>query len=273
MLTSFSIREDYWENFSLNNEDVQYLYEHLLEIETPQTPQELVAVLVEDRLRRERAAMERKQSEGGAVYLPKESYKAGDKLVFPALAGQSGSVSSVRPANSYLEESFEVIEVALESGETRQFATGLQEHGLNNPPEISEDDPLLSPQAVIAAWEDVLVERLSEDLSNNDDFVYIAGRWFPIALVVDINEGHLNLAEAILDMHSGGPLATTEIVNNVDLPKGDSAKLAEFSMDMALQEDQRFDEVGSAGKVLWFLHRHEPEAVQRTPLYLRHAPA
>ncbi|KAA3648748.1 MAG: hypothetical protein DWQ07_00710 [Chloroflexi bacterium] len=273
MLTSFSIREDYWENFTLNNEDVQYLYEHLLEIETPQTPQELVAVLVEDRLRREREAMERKQSEGGDVYLPKESYKEGDKLVFPALAGQSGSVTTVRPANSLLEETFEVIEVAFENGESRQFATGLQEHTLNNPPEISDDDPLLSPQAVISTWSKVLEERLTEDLSNNDDFVYIAGRWFPIALVVDINEGHLNLAEAVLDMHGGGPLPTSEIVNNVDLPEGDSPKLAEFSMDMALQEDKRFDEVGSAGQVLWFLHRLEPEAVQRTPITLRYSAA
>ena len=271
MLTSFSIREDYWENFSLNAEDVHYLYEHLLEIEIPQTSMELVAVLVGDRLRRERAALERKQREGGDIYMPKEKYQKGDKLVFPAIAGKSGSVIDVRPANSYLEESFDVIEVAFDNGDSRLFATGLQTHVLNNPPEISDDDPLLSPQAVIVTWGELLLERLSADLAENEDFVNIAGRWFPIALVVEINEGHLNLAEAILDMHAGGPLATSEIIKDVDLPKGDNPKLAEFSMDMALQDDQRFDEVGSTGEVLWFLHRLEPPAVKRTPIYLHYS--
>jgi hypothetical protein len=38
-----------------------------------------------------------------------------------------------------------------------------------------------------------------------------------------------------------------------------------FSLDYALQEDERFDEVGPAGQVLWFLKRLEPPEVLYTP--------
>ncbi len=36
-------------------------------------------------------------------------------------------------------------------------------------------------------------------------------------------------------------------------------------MDLALQEDARFDEVGPAGQVLWYLKRLEPEEARETP--------
>ena len=48
--------------------------------------------------------------------------------------------------------------------------------------------------------------------------------------------------------------------------------LIEFSLDHALQEDPRFDEVGPAGIVAWFLKGLEPESVRETPLYLRYTP-
>jgi hypothetical protein len=44
----------------------------------------------------------------------------------------------------------------------------------------------------------------------------------------------------------------------------------EFSMDRALQEDSRFDEVGPSGDVLWFLKRLEPADVLNTPVTLRY---
>jgi len=40
-----------------------------------------------------------------------------------------------------------------------------------------------------------------------------------------------------------------------------------------LQEDDRFDEVGPAGEVFWFLRRLEPDSVQNIPLYLRYNPS
>ena len=101
--------------------------------------------------------------------------------------------------------------------------------------------------------------------------VRIAGRWFPRALLVDVNVGHLNLAEAVLDMSGGEPLPTSSLLRDVSLPEGVNPKLSEFSLNLALQEDDRFDEVGPAGEVLWCLRRLEPAEVRDVPLYLRYA--
>jgi hypothetical protein len=43
-------------------------------------------------------------------------------------------------------------------------------------------------------------------------------------------------------------------------------------MNLALQEDERFDEVGPSGETLWFLRRMEPEGVQNPPIFLRYEP-
>ena len=48
-------------------------------------------------------------------------------------------------------------------------------------------------------------------------------------------------------------------------------KLTEFSLNFALQEDSRFDEVGPAGETLWFLRQLEPEMVREVPIYLKHS--
>jgi hypothetical protein len=41
-------------------------------------------------------------------------------------------------------------------------------------------------------------------------------------------------------------------------------------MDLALQDDERFDEVGAAGEIVWYLRRLEPEPVLEPPVYLRY---
>ena len=56
------------------------------------------------------------------------------------------------------------------------------------------------------------------------------------------------------------------------MPEGVNPKLAEFSLNLALQEDERFDEVGPAGEVLWCLNRLEPEGVREIPSYLNYRP-
>jgi len=42
----YSMGEDYWESFKLQEEDIESLYNHLLETETPLTSKELTEVLV-----------------------------------------------------------------------------------------------------------------------------------------------------------------------------------------------------------------------------------
>jgi hypothetical protein len=84
--------------------------------------------------------------------------------------------------------------------------------------------------------------------------------------------GHLNLAEAVLDMMGGGPLPTEHILDQIGGLGDTSVELQTFSMNYALNADARFDEVGPAGQVLWYLAQLEPQEVRQTPAMLRYLP-
>jgi hypothetical protein len=270
VVASLSLSEDYWNTFELQEDDVEFLYSLLLEKEVPLTTLELTAALAEERIRREKINIERQRSSKGEIYLPKEKYSENTNLVFPALHWRAGRVVRARPGRNPDLGEFEVITVELEDGEQREFAAGLDNHILNEPQAAIEGDETFDLDSVLETYGETLVERLEADLETNHNFVRIAGKWFPRALLVDVNTGHLNLAEAVLDMAGGGPLQTPALLEQIDLSAGGNPKLVEFSLDHALQEDSRFDEVGAAGEVLWFLQRLEPEEVIQTPLYLRY---
>jgi hypothetical protein len=271
VVASISLREDYWSNFELQDEDIEFLYNHLLELEIPQTSQELASALVDERLRCEKQSIEMQRSAGGAMYFPKEHYDQGTKLIFPALNWRRGEVVNVRAGQNPELGPFEVIQVAFENGETKEYAARMAEHILNQPPKIVPDDETFDPKVVLKTNGEHITDILEASLKNNSDFVRVAGRWFPRALLVDINAGHLNLAEAVLDMAGGGPLGTEELLKQVEIPANVNHKLVEFSMDLALWEDSRFDEVGPSGTVLWYLNRLEPEGVRQVPQWLRYA--
>lgn len=271
-LAPISINEDYWETFELNDEDIEFLYNHLLDKEIPLSTNELVSILVEDRLEREQKKAESKRSGGAKNYLPESSYELGEEIIFSSMDWETGKVNNIREGNTAVDMPFKVIEVEFKGGQKREFAAELADHKLNIPVEIDANDPLLNPTAVANVHGDYIIERVAEAFSKNEDFVIIAGRWFPRPLLLDVSPGILNLAEAVLDMSEGGPLPTIELLKQVDMPGGDNEKLAEFSLDLALQEDERFDEVGTSGEVSWFLKRQEPTDVLKTPLYLRYDP-
>ncbi len=272
MATILRLREDYWETFRVTDEDIEFLYQYLLDLERPQPPEALAEALVAERLRQEQKRLEARRAGDSLIYLPKERYQAGDRLVFPALDWAEGEVVAVRPGRNPDLGDFEVIQVRFDDGRLREFAAGLAEHPLNTPPQLEGQDPLLSPAGVVERYGEEIVRRLEETLAEKEDFVRIAGRWFPRALLMEVNVGHLNLAEAVLDMAGGGPMPTREIMAQIEFPLTDNPHLAEFSFDLALQEDERFDEVGPAGQVLWFLKRLEPQEVLETPLFLRYEP-
>ena len=265
-----NLDENYWQNLTIQNTDLEALSTHLLEVETPQSPHELIAHLIDLRIQQETEAQSALQSAAGDLYLPKESHKANQRLIFPALSNINGKVIAIREADTISGSNFTVIQVEFEDGNKREFASGLTTHELNDLPETMEESAESIIGKIIRTDGPDLVATLEHELGASEDFIYIAGRWFHKALTVDVTEGQLNVAEALLDMASGGPLSTEELLGDVDLPDGINPKLAAFSLDFALQEDERFDEVGPTGKVGWFLHRLEPDDVQKTPLFLRY---
>lgn len=269
MNMTFDLPADYWQNLTVSKQDIEFLQNYLFEVETPLTGREMASVLVTERIRRERESQEATMKSIGRVFMPKEQYKVGEHLLFPALNWQKGQVLSVRPGNNPQRPPFEVITVAMEDGTQRAFATRLEEHVLNQPPEMPKSVEI-NPEEILNTYGDVLAKKIQAALEDDENLVRIAGRWFPSALLVDINVGHLNLAEAILDVSGGEPMPTEALMKELDLGRGVNPRLVEFSLNYALQNDSRFDEVGPAGQVLWVLERHEPEDVRTPPPYLRY---
>ena len=272
-IESLSLSKDYWNDFQVTEQDLEFLYNYLLEVEKPQTSEALLQALVSNRIDLEKENLQKQRLSAGTIYYPKEHYEVGQTVQIPALNWQVGKVTHTRPGNNPEIAPFEVMDVKMASGETRHFAAGLEEHKLNQPVVVNAEDNMLSPEYVLENYGEDLLNSLNDMLESNPDLVRIASMWFPRALLVDINAGHLNLAEAVLDMMGGGPLPTRALMEQIDLPEDADSNLNEFSLNLALQEDKRFDEVGPSGEVLWFLHRLEPEPVRETPLYLRYPQA
>jgi hypothetical protein len=143
LMASISLREDYWETFSLQDEDIEFLYNYLLELETPLTTKELVSALVNERVQRELQALEQQRNSAGDTYFPKNEYVLQQKIIFPALSWQRGEVIASRASHNPDMPPFEVIRVRLDSGEEREFASRLEDHILNNPLPVAIDDEML----------------------------------------------------------------------------------------------------------------------------------
>lgn len=265
------ISAEYWKDLQVTPQDIEFLHNHLFEIETPLTTRELVEVLINERHRAEQLAVQQRRQAGGKTYLPKESYQSGDGLVFPALDWKHGKVTGARTGVNPMLGEFDVLTVQMEDGAERLFASNLADHFLNEAPAAADEDDF-DPDAILRTHGHALDEKLETTLKSNNEIVIIAGRWFPRALLVDVNVGNLNLAEAVLDMSGGEPLPTRSLLKDVSLPEGENPNLAEFSLNLALQDDERFDEVGPAGEVLWCLRRLEPDEVNEVPLYLQSHP-
>ena len=266
----FTLSPDYWQTFSLGRKDLEFLSTHLFENEIPLNEAELVPILVEERIRANALSWSNSRNRAAGSICPENTITAGEKLVFPALNWKKGKVISARPSVNPTLGEFEVIEVAFEGEDSRLFAAGLADHKLNRPVEISADDQLLNPANILKSHGPELEQKLTAALLADKALVQVAGRWFPRALLVDVNVGHLNLAEAVLDEAGGKPLPTKALIEQLDLSGNVNPKLIEFSLNFALQEDGRFDEVGPAGEVLWFLKRLEPEDVRQIPAPLRY---
>ncbi len=116
-IAPIALRENYWENFEFQESDLEFLYNYLLEVETPQTSQELVHALVAERIRQEKQALQKQQKENGAPYLPKEHYPVGQYSCSRS-AMERGKLSRCARHNPEIAD-FEVFEVAFATGSKR----------------------------------------------------------------------------------------------------------------------------------------------------------
>jgi hypothetical protein len=265
--------EAYWSQFDVDDRDLDFIYGLLLEREVPLTTAEMAGALVEQRLQWLEDEAKNAEPARSATYIPAEMYEPGVQLTFPALSGRTGKVIGIRQGENPELGPFSVMKVSFGDGDEHEFAMGLEDHVLNHPLEASDESAKLTgAEAVLEMFGAPIESKIEERLRRAEDIVWIAGRWFPKALLVDINVGHLNLAEAVLDVAGGGPLPTDALIEHLEMPDDVDPLLRTFSLDFALQEDGRFDEVGPAGKVLWFLKRLEPPEVLFPPPRLAYTP-
>jgi len=267
-------------NFVIEPHDIEHLTGLLLEKETPLDSEELARALIEERLNQEAATL-RERYKDARFYNPSQSYLPGQKIIFPEFDYETAVVKAIRAGNNPDYGAFNVIAVKFDDddlntpGKYREFAADL-----TTPHELSENGGdgetmsgvgELTVDDILAVAHDEIIHKLEENLRASDELIYMAKKWFPRDLLLEINVGHLNLAEAVLDIAGGGPLTTNDILEQIGgLGKAPMA-LQEFSMNYALNQDSRFDEVGPTGEVLWYLARLEPQEVQSTPTMLRYS--
>src|SRR5207247_2840693 len=131
---------------------------------------------------------------------------------------------------------FTVIEVEFEDKRRREFASELEKPHPLNLDEAGgsrlQNVPTLDPDAIFEQHGEAIMEELEARLVDEKDAIYFAGKWFLRSLQVDVNVGHLHLAEAILDINGGGPLPPSELLKDIDLGKEVSKELRECSTDV-----------------------------------------
>jgi len=260
----------YWANLEITNSDLQQLASFLFEKEEPLNVDRLLQVLVDNRLLEREAEKKSEMETAGEQYVPANTYEVGAKIRFPELDWKQATVISNRAGENPALGDFSVTEVEFDDGTTQTFATNLPDHELNTKVYDTNDEDDEDARQVLTLFGPALKSKLRKAFEKQSELVRIADTWFPRSLLIDISKGHLNLAEAILDSHEGGPLEIAELMQELEL-SGDpqNQDLLEFSLNYALQEDPRFDEVGTTGQICWFLKRLEPETVLETPIYIR----
>jgi hypothetical protein len=265
-VTDFSIgTSQMWgEAFTLTEHDVDFINNLLLEEGAPMSSERLASALIRERLQSDAKRRARLKPED-TIYLPRNQYRVGQELVFPVMGFDHGTVISVRAGENPEFAPFDVIRVRGE-GREREFAARLENHRLNTLSlEAMMGEGEQTPEKILDDNGKFILPALESRLSKTSDIVKIAGAWFPRALLVEISHGHLNLAEAVLDVSGGGPLPTSALLEHIELPNNIDPRLAAFSLEYVLYQDERFEEVGPAGEMAWYLKRLEPPEVMFPP--------
>jgi len=252
----------YWQDFELTDGDLRYLSELLIEEEAPLTVEDLTRRLMEKRVGDEKAVWDHREAKG-RVYQPRETYEEGDHLVFAALGDTVGTVVGVRAGRHPDHDTFSVIQVRMEGAdEIREFASNFsQPHALNfiqveQGEDVSLDNLDAAATQLFERYGNYVTPVVLAGLHDSAEFVNFGGEWFLKGFVLEIQEGHLNLAEAVLDLASGFSGAQ-EILDVLEMPADTSFAVQMFSLNHALasDEDERFEFAGTKSRMVWRLPR------------------
>jgi hypothetical protein len=264
-----------WASFRATRKDVEHIFALFLEHETPLTNQQIVLAVVRERLAAQEDAL-RKQLRKSTIYQPQQGYQVGQEILFPAFDFATGIVLSMREGNNPEYGEFSVLEVEFGAGKNktrREMAANLKtQHKLA----LAESTDLLksidrpTAETILETHSEQIIEEMEAAMVNERDAVFISGKWFLKSLLAPADIGVLHLAEAVLDMVDGGPQTTEHIAEEISFAPTLAPALRAFSLEAALAQDPRFDNVGPTGQTLWFLHSAVPDEVLEMPPRLEH---
>lgn len=263
----------YWTtDFRLNPDDIEFLASYLTDRERPVSDLDLAKALIEYRFRREEQRIQRELARG-KLYQPQNDYEIGDTLVFPVFDYATATVTGKRAGRNPEHGDFNVLTVQFaNSTKPRYFAAALQgPHKLN---QSTGQDVLMAgvegPETLIKKYAQEVRTRLANQLAQTapDQFVNLGHYWLLSASLADIHIGHLNIAEALIDVQNR-PMTTAELMPELDLPKEIPQSVVAFSLDRALAQDPRFVDVGVDSRE-WYLQRLLPAEAMSIPRRLQH---
>lgn len=262
----------YWqEQFVVDADDIEYLYGLLLERNQPQPINSLALAVVQRHCQVEEMAI-RAELQRGTLYQPKDGYQSGEQLVFPRFDYATANVVDQRPGYNPQYGSFTVMQVEFEAdGSVREFVANFPPpHPLNldEGQSLAEAEGLASPQELYESYKEYIHAKLLVALEGNEEFINFREHWFLKGLLVPIHDGHLNIAEAAIDI-GNKPLPVDVLLEDLDLPADVPPETQAISINFALDASKQFENVGPKGQVLWYLHRLEPPEATQMPHQLR----
>lgn len=258
----------YWQNqFAIGADDIEYLYSLVLERNQPESIESLALAVVQRHCQLEETAI-RAELQRGTLYQPKEAYKIGEQVVFPRFDYAAATVTGQRTGHNPDYGDFTVLQVEFEAnGGVREFVADFRHsHPLNlgEGQSLAEAEGLAPPLELYELYKEDVDSTLLGALEESEEFVSFRGHWFLKGLLVPIHDGHLNIAEAAIDI-SNSPLAVDTLLKDLDLPPDTPFETQAISLNFALHSDGRFDNVGPKGQVLWYLRRLEPPGLVEVP--------
>ena len=267
-------------SFSIGADDIESITNLLLERETPLSSVELATEIIKAREDQKRQEFAQKYLDA-KVYRPSERYEPGDRLTFSQLNYATARVVKLREGKSTDLRPLTIAAVEFEDSNGRpesrlaEYVIDYdQDHPLNDA-DRSASQPIDREYTVDDILNDDdtdIVEQVDDALERNADLVRLAGTWFVRELMLEVGIGHLHLAEAVLDMNEGGPLRPEAILEQIGGLGSAPLPLQVFSLNYYMNQDERFDEVGPAGRVLWHLTSQLPRLVREVPTILEYQP-
>lgn len=250
-MSAHLLDRSYWENeWSLTDEVKEAILDLFLDVNRPMTPYYLAKQYL---TRLVETAKEESAAVAQDVYNPTQAYAVGARLLFPQLKGLAGEVVAVREGHNPRYDPFKVIAVQFPNeDEPREFVAEF-----NHPAMLNFDTTAnlaeLTPDAVLHVAGDIVEAAFARYLEEGD-FAEFGGRYLPEGMLVEVNLGNRNIAEAMIDV-LGQPLPTSELMKEMELPKETNKEVLTFSVNVALARDERFYNAGDEKSPQWHLHR------------------